>query len=178
MSRTPPLLPIPLLTPSPPLLLPSTICRAGVSQVTLPHQKRLCIALGLRYEVGKSSSAHTTRPTKGFRVDYGFDEMVEDMHGTPVATDVTGLSQRMTDFVMTVRQDTYEIYVRLDDAQDDKSLMSSRLNMLYRDRRAHARTSLLIEREARLSRKAWVQSMDASDTTRSEVRTLRTTVLE
>ncbi|GJW27924.1 hypothetical protein Tco_0044799 [Tanacetum coccineum] len=50
-SRTPPLLPIPLPTPSPPLLLPSTICRAGVSEVTLPPQKRLCIALGPRYEV-------------------------------------------------------------------------------------------------------------------------------
>ncbi|GJT67543.1 hypothetical protein Tco_1019023 [Tanacetum coccineum] len=30
------------------------------------------------------------------------------------------LSQRMIDFVMTVRQDTNEIYRRLDDAQDDR----------------------------------------------------------
>ncbi|GKA30066.1 putative reverse transcriptase domain-containing protein [Tanacetum coccineum] len=34
-----------------------------------------------------------------------------------------------------------------------------------------------MESEARLSRKAWVQSMDASDTVRSEVRALQTTVL-
>ncbi|GKA80637.1 reverse transcriptase domain-containing protein [Tanacetum coccineum] len=34
-----------------------------------------------------------------------------------------------------------------------------------------------LEREARLSREAWVLSMDASDTARSEVRGLRTTVL-
>ncbi|GKG03006.1 hypothetical protein Tco_0310642, partial [Tanacetum coccineum] len=34
-----------------------------------------------------------------------------------------------------------------------------------------------MEREARLSREAWRQSMDASDTARSEVRALRTTVL-
>ncbi|GJT33396.1 hypothetical protein Tco_0923815 [Tanacetum coccineum] len=45
-----PLLPIPLPTPSPPLLLPSTVCRAGVSKVTLSPRKRLCIALGPRYE--------------------------------------------------------------------------------------------------------------------------------
>ncbi|GJT07400.1 hypothetical protein Tco_0841862 [Tanacetum coccineum] len=50
--------------------------------------------------------------------------------------------------------DTNEIYGRLDDAQDDRSLMSGRLNMLFRDRRAHARTTLLMEREAILSREA------------------------
>ncbi|GJZ50557.1 reverse transcriptase domain-containing protein [Tanacetum coccineum] len=173
-SGTPPLLPIPLRTPSPPLLLPSTDCRAGVSKVTLPPQKRLGITLGLRFEVNKSSSAPTARPTGGFRADYGFvgtlddeirqdpgrdvgygitntwDEMVEDMQGTPTTTDVAGLSQRMTYFVLTVRQDIDEIYRRLDDAQDDKLLMSGQLNMLCRDRRAHARTDKLIGTEARL----------------------------
>ncbi|GJZ16830.1 hypothetical protein Tco_0552953 [Tanacetum coccineum] len=150
---------------------------SSVSKVTLPPRKRLCIALGPRYEVGESSSAPTARPTGGFRADYGFDEMVEDMQGTPAATDVAGLSQRMTDFVTTVRQDTYEIYVRLDDAQDERLLMSGRHSVLHRDRRAHARTTRLMETESRLSREAWVQSMDASDIARSEVRALRTTVL-
>nr|GFD09648.1 hypothetical protein [Tanacetum cinerariifolium] len=46
-----------------------------------------------------------------------------------------------------------------------------------KDRRAHARTVRLMESEARLSYEAWVQSMDASDTTRTEVMSLRTTVL-
>ncbi|GJS60538.1 hypothetical protein Tco_0655322, partial [Tanacetum coccineum] len=103
--------------------------------------------------------------------------MVEDVQGTPVVTNVAELSQRMTAVAMTVRQDTYEIYRRLDDAQDDRLSMSSWLNMLFRDRRAHAHTTLLIEREARLSRKAWRRSMDASVTARSEVRALRTTVI-
>ncbi|GKD76001.1 hypothetical protein Tco_1334283 [Tanacetum coccineum] len=103
--------------------------------------------------------------------------MVEDIQGTPAVTDVAELNQRTTDFVMTVRQDTDEIYRRLDDAQDDSLLMSGRLNMLHRDRRAHARTALLMEREARLSCEAWGGSMDASDTARSEVRALRTAVL-
>ncbi|GJY15135.1 putative reverse transcriptase domain-containing protein [Tanacetum coccineum] len=80
------------------------------------------------------------------------DEMVEDIQGTPAMTDVAGQSQRMTYFVMT-------------------------LNMLRRDRRSHARTTRLIETEARLSREAWVQSMDASDTACFEVRALWTTVL-
>ncbi|GJX08752.1 hypothetical protein Tco_0196684, partial [Tanacetum coccineum] len=200
-SGTPQLLHIPLPTPSPPLLLSSTVCRAGVSEVTLPPWKRLCIALGPRFEVDESSSAPTARPTRGFRADYGFvstlddeirrdperevgygitdtwDEMVEDIHGTLAAIDVEGLSEQMTDFVTTVRKDTNKIYERLDDAHDDRSLMSGKLNMLRRDRRAHARTTRLIESDARLSHKAWVQSMDASDTAHSKVRALRTTVL-
>ncbi|GKB71952.1 hypothetical protein Tco_0933364, partial [Tanacetum coccineum] len=133
-SGTPPLLPIPLPTPSPPML------------------HHLCP----RYEVGKSLSAPTARPTGGFRADYGFvgtlddeirrdpkryvgyritdtwDEMVEDMHGTPTTTDVAVMSQRMIDFVTT-------------------------LNMLCRDRCAHARTARLMETEARLSREAWLR---------------------
>ncbi|GKE19175.1 hypothetical protein Tco_1426752, partial [Tanacetum coccineum] len=160
-SGTSPLLPIPLPTPSPPLLLPSTVCRAGVSEVTLPPRKRLCIALGLRFEVSESSSALTARPTGGFRADYGFVGTLDDeIRRDPER----GLSQRMTDFVTTVRHDTDEIYGRLDDAQDDRSLISSQLNMLRRDRHAHAHTVRLIESEARLSRETWVQSMDASDT--------------
>ncbi|GJR00661.1 putative reverse transcriptase domain-containing protein [Tanacetum coccineum] len=55
--------------------------------------------------------------------------------------------------------------------------MAGRLNMLYRDRRAHARTTLLMEREAKMSQEAWGRSMDASDLVRSEVMLLRTTIL-
>ncbi|GJS67883.1 hypothetical protein Tco_0682448 [Tanacetum coccineum] len=152
------------------------------------------------YEVGESSSAAAARPTGGFRVDYGFvatmdreimrdlerdvgygitdtwDEMLVDMPGAP-ATDDTELGRRMTEFTTRVRQDTYEIYTRLDDEQTERQLMAGRLNMLYRDRRAHARTALLMEREARMSREAWGRSMDASDLARSEVMSLRTTVL-
>ncbi|GJU85344.1 hypothetical protein Tco_1292890 [Tanacetum coccineum] len=51
--------------------------------------------------------------------------------------------------------DTNEIYTRLDDEQSERQLMAGRLNMLYRDRRAHARTARLMETEARMSREAW-----------------------
>ncbi|GKB04111.1 hypothetical protein Tco_0832254 [Tanacetum coccineum] len=190
-SGTPPLLPIPLPTSSPPLLLPSTDCIAGVLEVTLPPQKRLCIAPGPRYELEESSSAPTARPTGGLRADYGFvgtldaeirrdldreicyeiidilEDPYEIAEEIPV-TDVAELGQRMTDFIKTVRQDTDEIYGRLNDAQDDRSLMSGQLNLLRKDRRSHARTAKLMESEARASREAWVQWMDASDTACSE----------
>nr|GEV28608.1 putative reverse transcriptase domain-containing protein [Tanacetum cinerariifolium] len=167
-SGTPPILHIPLPVSSPPLLLPSTSHRLDILEVTLLPQKRLCIALGLRFKVEESSSAPTARPTGGFRANYRFvgtlddeirryperevgyritetwDEMVADILETPAMTDVAGLSQRMTDFVTSVRHDTDEIYGRLDDA--------------------HAR---LMESKARFSRDAWIQSMDAIDTARA-----------
>ncbi|GKD17883.1 hypothetical protein Tco_1207041 [Tanacetum coccineum] len=191
-SGTPPLLPISLPTSSPPLHLPFADYGADKPEVCLPPQKRLCFAFGPRYEVGEGSSALVARPTGGFRADYGFvatmdreimwdlerdvgygitdawDEMPVDMPGAP-ATDDTELGRWMTEFATRVRQDTDEIYVRLDDEQTERQLMAGRLNMLYRDRRAYARTALLIEREARMSREAWGRSMDASDLARSEV---------
>ncbi|GJT28049.1 hypothetical protein Tco_0908324 [Tanacetum coccineum] len=70
------------------------------------------------------------------------------------ATDDTELGRRMTEFTTRVRQDTDEIYTRLDDEQSERQLMAGRLNMLYRDRHAHARTARLIEAEARISQEA------------------------
>nr|GEZ24295.1 hypothetical protein [Tanacetum cinerariifolium] len=52
----------------------------------------------------------------------------------------------------------------------ERELLAGRLNMLFRDRRAHAYTRHLMETEARMSREAWVGSTDASDLVR-ELRT-------
>ncbi|GJZ27590.1 hypothetical protein Tco_0572237 [Tanacetum coccineum] len=154
----------------------------------------------MRYEVGERSFAPTARPLGGFRVDYGFlatidkeimqdlerdvgygitdtwDEMLVDMPGAP-ATDDTELGRRMTEFTTRFRQGTDKIYTRLDDEKSERQLMAGRLNMLYKDRHAHARTARLIEAEARMSREAWGQSMDASDLTHAKVMSLRTQVV-
>ncbi|GJR15126.1 hypothetical protein Tco_0797778 [Tanacetum coccineum] len=138
-SRTPPILPIPLPTSSLPLPLPSTNRRVDVPEVVLPPQKRLCITSGLRFKVEESSSSAAARSSGGFRADYGFvgtldaeirrdpdrevgygitDVWVDPAEAAkeiPLTT-LAELSQRVTDFVTTVRQDTDENYVRLDDA--------------------------------------------------------------
>nr|GEZ72042.1 putative reverse transcriptase domain-containing protein [Tanacetum cinerariifolium] len=59
----------------------------------------------------------------------------------------------------------------------ERELLAGRLNMLFRDRRAHAYIRHLMETEARMSREAWVRSTDASDLIRGEVMSLRTIVL-
>ncbi|GJS25317.1 hypothetical protein Tco_0453949 [Tanacetum coccineum] len=133
-------------------------------KVTLPSRKRLCIATGPKYEIRKCSFAPTARPTRGFRADYGFvgtldaeirrdidrevgygitntwDEMVEAMQEIAPTT-LEGVNQRVMDLVTTIRQDTYEIG-----------------------------TPMLawLKSEARASHEAWVQPMEANDTTHSE----------
>ncbi|GJS04148.1 putative reverse transcriptase domain-containing protein [Tanacetum coccineum] len=78
------------------------------------------------------------------------DEIVETLQGAPVSTD-TELGRHMIAFETRVRQDTDEIYTRLDDKQSQRQLLAGQLNML--------------------------RSMDASDLAREEVMSLRTTIL-
>ncbi|GJU44174.1 putative reverse transcriptase domain-containing protein [Tanacetum coccineum] len=145
----------PLPPPSSPLLLPSTDHRANISEAVLPPQNRLCLAPGPRFKVGESSSA-AARPTGGYRADYGFigtldAELRHDQGPTEAIEEVpptimAELSQRVTDLV---RQDTYEIYVRFEDTQDDQALLRGQVNMLRKDRQFHLNTAMLVESEAR-----------------------------
>nr|GFC45876.1 hypothetical protein [Tanacetum cinerariifolium] len=47
--------------------------------------------------------------------------------------------------------------------ETERQLLAGRLNMLFRDRRAHASRRQLMETEARMSREAWVRATNASD---------------
>nr|GEX01178.1 hypothetical protein [Tanacetum cinerariifolium] len=152
-SGIPPPLPISAPTSSPPLQLPSTSRRKDRPEVTLPPRKRLGISLGPRYEVGESSSAAAARPAGGLRADYGFVATID----------------------MEIRRDSER--ERLDMRSPTHGTRQWRPYREHQERHAHAYTRHLMETEARLSREAWVQSVDASDLARDEVMSLRTTVL-
>nr|GFB12416.1 hypothetical protein [Tanacetum cinerariifolium] len=112
----------------------------------------------------------------GYEITDSWDEIVETLQGAPVSTD-TELGGYVREFETRVRHDTDEIYMRLDDEQTERQLLAGRLNMLFKDRRAHAYTRHLMETEARMSREVWVRATDASDLVHGEVMSLRTTVL-
>ncbi|GJV60687.1 reverse transcriptase domain-containing protein [Tanacetum coccineum] len=195
----PPPLPTSAPTSFPPLSLPIDSHREGRPEVNLPPRMGLGLALGPGYEVGESSAAAAARPAGGHRADYGFvatmdrlvrrdperyvgygitdswEEMVETLPGAPVSTD-TELGAHMREFESLVRRDTDEIYTRLDDEQGQRQLLAGRVNMLFRDRRAHAHTRQLMETEAGMSREAWRRAMDSSDLAHGGVISLRTTV--
>nr|GEV17698.1 retrotransposable element Tf2 [Tanacetum cinerariifolium] len=137
------------------------LLRADVPEVTLSPRKRLCIAPGPRFEVGECSYAPTARPTGGFKADYGFVATLD-------AEIRHGLEREIGYEITDVWVDPDEIAKEIPATDDNRSLMSDQLNLLRRDRYAHAHTTRLMETEARLSREGWVQLMDANDITRSE----------
>ncbi|GJS43211.1 putative reverse transcriptase domain-containing protein [Tanacetum coccineum] len=135
----------------PPIILSHTRASVAMMRVAAPS------TYGPRYEVIESSSA--PRPTGGFRADYGFVATLDaEIRRDPE------------------RDDTVEIYGRLDEAHDARAVLSGRLNLLQRDRRSHVYTNLLMEREARLScQQAEIAALRAADHTRQAqlVETLR-----
>ncbi|GJV86721.1 putative reverse transcriptase domain-containing protein [Tanacetum coccineum] len=161
MRATSPLpLPLPSLPPpSSPLLLPSTDRRADIPESVLPPRKRLCLALGPRFEVKESSSA-AARPTGGYRADYGFI-------GTLDAELRRDRVRKMGYGITDVWEDPTEATEEFEDAQDDRALLRGQVNMLCKDRHYHLNTAMLVESEARVAREAWVQSMGCSRATTS-----------
>ncbi|GJZ62404.1 hypothetical protein Tco_0618541 [Tanacetum coccineum] len=185
----PPPLPISVPTSSQPLLLPSASRREDKPEVTLPPRKRLDIALGPGYEVGESSSA-AARPAGGLRADYGFvatmdreirrdperkvgygitdswDEIVETLQGAPVSTD-TEFGRHMTAFETRVRQDTDEVYTRLDDEQSQRQLLMSEIRELHdADRRRKAVISKMLKADQR--RSADIRELRTANHTRQQ----------
>nr|GEX79010.1 reverse transcriptase domain-containing protein [Tanacetum cinerariifolium] len=174
-------------SPSYPLGYRASMIRLRDETPSTSHPLRL----SPKYKVDGSSFDAAVRPTGGFRLDYDFvatldDEIRRDpkrevgygFTGTwdemlvgilwASTTDETEMGSRMTNFITTVRQDTDEIYKRLDNAQDDRALINGQVNMLYRDRCDHAWIARMMETEARLSRQSWVQSVNTNDLARSK----------
>ncbi|GKC79869.1 hypothetical protein Tco_1130643, partial [Tanacetum coccineum] len=117
-------LPISVPTSSPPLLLPPASRREDRPEVTLPPCKRLSIALGPGYAIRRDLEREV-----GYEITDSWDKIVETLQGAPVSTD-TELGRHMTAFETRVRQDTDEIYMRLDDEQSQRQVMSLRTTVL------------------------------------------------
>ncbi|GKE20187.1 hypothetical protein Tco_1431699 [Tanacetum coccineum] len=152
------------------MLLPSASRTEDRPEVTLPPRKSLGIALGPRYELGESSTDAATRPDGGLRADYGFVATID--------REIRRDPEREVGYGITDSWD--EIVETLQGAPIQRQLLAGRLNMLFRDRRAHAYTRHHMETEARLSREAWrrqavVSEMLKADHRRStKMRELRT----
>ncbi|GJX41525.1 hypothetical protein Tco_0256515 [Tanacetum coccineum] len=156
--------------------LPSHVHKTEMPEMCLPLRKRLCRTTpGPGYEVGESSAAGTARrvgPTTARADLYGFADTLEAAPGRRMSRELGyGIRDTWDDLEDEI------IYSQLDDARYDRALLRARVNMLESDRPFHGRTAVLMEEEARLSRAAWAQSMDACDQTHSEGILLRTTVM-
>ncbi|GJT73539.1 hypothetical protein Tco_1032825 [Tanacetum coccineum] len=155
--------------PSPPLLLPSTTHRDDLPKADMPLRKRARFTAPTgRFEVGESSSAvaaRQTRHTLAHRVDYGFIDTVEArVHASKsrAITAVGVVNKRVTDLVTTQRQETHELQVHCEDAQDDRALLRAQVSLLTRERRYFHSMASFYEREAVIARQAWAHSKSRS----------------
>ncbi|GJR08202.1 hypothetical protein Tco_0790854 [Tanacetum coccineum] len=144
--------------PSPP---PNSPTHIEIPESCLPLRKRVRFASPTpSREVGESSAAGAARqdrPTIAREDLYGFVNMVDvpprcstsreldyditdtwdDLVGAIdeiAPTTVEGVNQRVTDLATIVEEETTSMYGIMEDAQDDRSQLRGRVNLLYRDR--------------------------------------------
>ncbi|GKA79552.1 hypothetical protein Tco_0786148 [Tanacetum coccineum] len=157
----------PLLVPSPPLLLPSVNYKSDIPETDMPFQKRLCLTtLASRFEIGESSTVaatghtgHTLAPSEG-------------AYEGRVMTAVGEVNKRVTDLATTQRQDAHELYVRDEDAQDDRALLRAQISLLTKERRYFFSMASSYEREAVYARQAWSRLEDRSTALKASIKTL------
>ncbi|GJY49707.1 hypothetical protein Tco_0439663 [Tanacetum coccineum] len=131
-----PLSPIssPLLRiPSPPLHTSPTYVEAPLgykaAMIPLRAASPLPVPSPPLFEVGESSAVVAARQaghTLAHRVDYGFIDTVDASiraSESRVLTAVEEVNKRVTDLATTQGQDAHELYMRCEDAQDDRDLL-------------------------------------------------------
>nr|GEV11129.1 putative reverse transcriptase domain-containing protein [Tanacetum cinerariifolium] len=146
--------------------------REEILEADMPLRKRLCTAHTGTYGLGESSAAAAARLREPIRDDlYRFVDTVERGEGsTPAAMEVGyGITNTWDD-------STSMIYAMIEERHDDQALQRARVNRLFMDMRLYPHTARLMEGEAKASRTAWTQLMDASDAARFRVMALRTQV--
>nr|GEY27074.1 hypothetical protein [Tanacetum cinerariifolium] len=141
-------------------LLPSTSCMTDILEADTPPQKRAFLTTStLGFKVGESSAADTR------------DEIVDTLMQIAPTT-LEGVNQRVIELETTVRQRIDEFEIRFEEARDDRALLRSRVNTLFRDRPDHRRTAMLMDRDAMYAHEARAYSKDRSSAIASHVRTL------
>nr|GEZ48192.1 hypothetical protein [Tanacetum cinerariifolium] len=142
--------------------LSSTSRRTDIPKADVPPQKRASLntpALG--FEVGESSTAGAA------------------MEPGPTKSDLRryrGVDQRVTELDTTVRQGTNELEIRFKEVQDDRALLRSRVNTLFKDRPNHRRTVMLLDKEAMYACEVWVGFEDRSAAVTAHARRLEAQV--
>ncbi|GKF95622.1 hypothetical protein Tco_0288357, partial [Tanacetum coccineum] len=151
--------------PSPPQLLPSTAHRDDIPKADMPLQKRARFsAPASRFEVGESSIVAAARQAERAltsSVNYEFIDIVDASiraSESRAMTIVGVVNEMVTDLATTQRQETHELQVRCEDAQDDRDFLGAQVSLLIRERRYFCSMASSYEREAVIARQAWAHS--------------------
>ncbi|GJS06624.1 hypothetical protein Tco_0363420 [Tanacetum coccineum] len=170
-SASTPLVPSPRLCRARVSVRPQTPMSATIEVLiaavatALPSSSPLASPLSPWFEVEESSSAAAmqTRYTLAHRVDYGFIETMDasiQAAESRATTAIGEVNERVTNLATTQRQETYELQVRCEDAQNDRDLLraqdhsESRSQAIEAQIRALQRDANVIQRFRELVRTA------------------------
>ncbi|GKF41831.1 hypothetical protein Tco_0125173, partial [Tanacetum coccineum] len=109
-------------------------------------------------------------------VGYGIkDTWVDLAKAVPEIAPMTmgEVNTRVTELAELHEHDTHDLYALLEDAQDSRSYISQRVDLLIGDRMTLQETVWMVEEEAYASRKAWAHSIGLSQATHQELQTHR-----
>ncbi|GJU81033.1 hypothetical protein Tco_1283398 [Tanacetum coccineum] len=148
------------------LLAISTLPSSPLSLWSSPHPQIPSSSLPLSPPSPVLSPAPPPSPIRSFGYRAAMIRMRAEAASTShslqtrctIIRDTTTLAHINSYFITTIgyypsaksQNDTDEIYTRLDDEQSQRQLLAGQLNMLFRDRQAHAYTRYQMETEARL----------------------------
>nr|GEY77812.1 hypothetical protein [Tanacetum cinerariifolium] len=89
---------------------------------------------------------HPMSKELGYGITDTWDELVGASEEIALTT-LQGVNQRVTDLSTILEQETTIMYGMIEEAQDDRSQLRGRVNLLYRDIPVHRRLAVTIERE-------------------------------
>ncbi|GJR52663.1 reverse transcriptase domain-containing protein [Tanacetum coccineum] len=141
-----------------------------IPESCLPLRKRVHFASPTpSHEVGESSAAGAARQDgpavareDPYSLDYGITDTWDDLVGAIdeiAPTTLEGVNQRVTDLSTIVEQETTIMYGIMEDAQDDRSQLRGRVNLLYRDRRFY----VMSLRTTVVAQSALISELQSSD---------------
>nr|GEU95345.1 reverse transcriptase domain-containing protein [Tanacetum cinerariifolium] len=121
-------------------------------------------------------------------LSYGITDIWDELVGASkeiTPTTLQGVNQRVTDLSTIVKQETTIMYGMIEDAQDDRSQLRGRVNLLYRDMPIHHCLAVMIKREDRMAylqaadrrRQGVIKELLAADHKRQKIAPKRTTRL-
>nr|GEW48518.1 hypothetical protein [Tanacetum cinerariifolium] len=118
----------------------------------VPFEERLRFASLTPSQEARESSAADIAPGRPMskELGYGITDTWDELVGASeeiAPTILQGFNQRVTYSSTVVEQETTIMYGMMEEAQDDRSQLRGRVNLLYRDRPVHCHLAVMIERE-------------------------------
>nr|GFC97793.1 hypothetical protein [Tanacetum cinerariifolium] len=137
-------------------------CRAITAEYAASKESPfLCSAFGFEVEECSAATARQDGHALTSSVDYEFIDTMDASIRASESREMTTIrevNERVTDLAITQRQDTHELHIRDEEAQDDQALMRAQISILTRERRYFSFIASFYEREAVIARQAWSRS--------------------